>query len=223
VNTCGCPAKAGAVGPCLPSVKVKIAEDGEILLQGPTIFDSYYKDEKATSAAFTDGWFHTGDIGTVDDEGFLTITDRKKDLIVNASGKNIAPQRIESILKTIPGISQAVVFGDKRKHLVALVTVDHQGINEVIHGKGWHFKNFDELMDSPKLRQYIKEEINSRSKQLADYEYVRNFAILPDDLSVESGELTATLKVKRNIVAKKFTKLIDSLYREEESPVKANA
>lgn len=207
--------KVGTVGPCLPSVQLKLADDGEILVKGPTIFKGYFKDEKSTAECFVDGWFRTGDIGSVDDDGYLKITDRKKDLIINSAGKNIAPQRIESVLKTIPHVNQVVVFGDKKKHLIALITVDQQGVLEQAKEKGWRFVCFEELRSSNHFIHYLREEISLRSTDLAEYELVRNFAVLPEDLAVENGELTATLKVKRNVVAQKFANVIDNLYGDE--------
>ena len=211
--------KLGTVGTALPSLEFKIAEDGEILLKGPSIFKGYFKDEAATKEAFVDGWFRTGDVGSIDNDGYLKITDRKKDLIINAAGKNIAPQRIESSLRTIPLISQAVVFGDKRKHLVALLTVYEHIAAELAQEKDWHFETFDDLVSSNQFYKHIKKEITSRQTQLADYEHIRRFAILPHDLSVEAGELTASMKVKRNIVAQKFATVIESLYNEERSDI----
>lgn len=208
--------KIGSVGPALPSVEMKIAEDGEVLLRGPSICTSYYKNEAANKDAFTeDGWFKTGDIGTIDGDGYLRITDRKKDLIVNSAGKNIAPQRIEAVLKTIPFVTQAVVFGDKQKYLSALITLDEVPVTEFAREKGWSFSTYMDLARSPKLNEFVRKEIQLRSGQLADYEQVKRFAILPQELSVEEGELTATLKIKRNVVAKKYRALVEALYKEE--------
>lgn len=208
--------KIGSVGPALPSVQMKIAEDGEIVLRGPSIFKSYYKNETASKEAFTeDGWFKTGDIGTIDGDGYLRITDRKKDLIVNSAGKNIAPQRVEAVLKTLPFVTQAVVFGDKQKYLSSLLTLDEVQVTEFAREKGWSFSSYMDLVRSPHLNEYLRKEIHLRSGQLADYEQVKRFAILPQELSVEEGELTATLKIKRNIVAKKYKPLIEALYKEE--------
>lgn len=206
--------KMGTVGRALPSVQVRIAEDGEILLKGRTVFTGYYGVE-SSDESFEDGWFRTGDIGTLDSEGYLKITDRKKDLIVNSAGKNIAPQRIEAILKTVPLVTQAVVAGDKRKHLVALLTLDEQAAIEVAREKNWNFETFQELANSPELKKFLRKEINLRSESLAEYELVRNFSVLQQDLSVEAGELTATLKIKRNVVLAKYKPLIESLYKEE--------
>jgi len=207
--------KIGSVGPVMETVEMKLAEDGEILVKGSSIFKGYYKDEKATRACFEDGWFKTGDIGVLDQDGYLRITDRKKDLIVNSSGKNIAPQRIESILRTIPGVSQAIVFGDQKKSLVALITLEEQAALELGREKGWNVESFDQLLETKELSSWLKKEITLRSCKLAEYEVVKNFAILKKDLAIDSGELTATLKVKRSVVAQKYKGQIDSLYKEE--------
>lgn len=219
--------KIGSVGPALPSVKVRIAEDGEILLRGDSIFESYYKNPEATKDAFEEGWFKTGDIGTLDQDGYIRITDRKKDLIINAAGKNIAPQRVEAVIKTVPFVTQAVVFGDKQKHLVALLTLDEHAVTEFARENNWQFDTYQDLVVGSQLNQYITKELKLRSGQLADYEQIRRISILPEDLSVEQGELTATLKIKRNVIAKKYSPLIQSLFREEKqsigSPVKRTA
>jgi long-chain acyl-CoA synthetase len=207
--------KIGSVGPVLPSIKVRIAEDGEILLRGNSIFSSYYKNEEATRDAFDQGWFKTGDSGVLDQDGYLRITDRKKDLIVNAAGKNIAPQRIEALIKTVPFITQAVVFGDRQKHLVALLTLDENAVIEFAREQNWTFENYGDLVVNLELVQYITKEFKLRSGQLADYEQVRRFSILAQDLSVDQGELTATLKIKRNVIAKKYESLIQSLFKDE--------
>jgi len=211
--------KPGTVGIALPSVELKIAEDGEIMIKGPGVFSGYYKNDEATEAAFTDGWFHSGDIGTIDSEGYLTITDRKKDLIVNSAGKNIAPQRIEAILKRIPLISQAIVFGDKQKHLVSLLTLDETVTTQLAHEQNWTFESYEKLLEHPLLKQHLRKEINNLSGDLAEYERIRKFSILPHELSVESGELTATLKVKRNVIKEKYQSLIQSLYKDDDALV----
>ncbi|HEY9681972.1 MAG TPA: long-chain fatty acid--CoA ligase [Oculatellaceae cyanobacterium] len=204
--------KIGTVGPRLPGVEVKIAEDGEILLKGPSIVQGYFMNEQFTADSFKDGWFHTGDIGTEDNDGYLRITDRKKDLIINAAGKNIAPQRIETLIKSIPLVSQAVVFGDKQKALVGLITFDELAAVEYAREHNWQFQDFSDLVTSDQLNGYLRKELKLRSGQLADYEQVKKFRILPHDLSVEAGELTATLKVKRNAIAKKYAETILELY-----------
>jgi long-chain acyl-CoA synthetase len=204
--------KLGTVGPALPCVEIKIGEDGEILLRGPSIFNGYFKDPQATSEVFVDGWFRTGDVGYIDDDGYLKITDRKKDLIVNAAGKNIAPQRVECLLKIIPPISQAIVFGDRNKHLIALLTVDQPKAMEIAKEQGWQFEKFVDLIKSRQLHQYLKKEINKYEDQLAEYERIKHFAILDHDLSVDSGELTATMKIKRNVIAEKYAETLENLY-----------
>ncbi len=215
--------KVGTVGPKMPSLEMKIAEDGEILFRGPSIFNGYYKDEVASKEAIIDGWFHTGDIGVLDGHGHLKITDRKKDLIVNAAGKNIAPQRIETLLKTVPCVAQAVVFGDKKRYLAALIALDEQATIELARENGWQFENFEQLTQGTELNRYLKKEINLRSGKLAEYEVIRNFAVLSQDLSVECGELTATLKVKRNVVASKYAHLLNELFQEGTTSAEASA
>lgn len=207
--------KVGTVGPCLPSVEIVLSEEGEVLLKGPSVFNGYYKADEANREAFVDGWFRTGDIGVIDKDGYLKITDRKKDIIVNSSGKNIAPQKIEAILKTVPFVHQAVVFGDKRKQLVSLIVLDEQAATEHASDKGWNFSSYEDLAKSPELNRFLRKEIDERSRSLADYERVGAFYILPNDLSVEAGELTATLKIKRNVVAKNYEAIINSLYKQE--------
>lgn len=207
--------KIGTVGPALPCVEMIVADDGEILVRGSSIFKGYYGLEEATKEAFVDGWFRTGDIGIIDGDGYLKITDRKKDIIVNSSGKNIAPQKIEAILKTVPFVNQAVVFGDKRKQLVSLIVLDEQAITQHASDEGWNFNSYSELIEIPEVVNMLKKEIAERSKSLADYEKVSNFHVLANDLSVEAGELTATLKIKRNVVAQNYKSIIDRLYKEE--------
>jgi long-chain acyl-CoA synthetase len=207
--------KIGTVGPALNCVQMRTAEDGEILFKGPSIFPGYFKNEELTKSAFTDGWFHSGDIGIIDADGYLKITDRKKDLIVNSSGKNIAPQKIEAVLRTVPFVSQAIVFGDKRKTLVAVLTLEEQAVMDFARDQGWTVTEYSELVKLPELKRHLQKQIDSRASHLADYERVRNFAILPQELSVESGELTATLKIKRNVIKQKYNELVEALYREE--------
>src|SRR5262249_47872633 len=209
--------KPGTVGPGLPSVQMRIAEDGEIMVKGPTGFEGYFQDPEATAEAFDDGWFHTGDIGIIDGDGHLKITDRKKDIIVNSSGKNIAPQRIEAILKTLPLVTQAIVFGDKKKYLVALLTVDEQAALEMARERGGTAGDFAELAESPESKKFLKKELELRSGTLAEYERVRSLAVLKRELSVEAGELTATLKIKRNVVAARYKDLVAALFREDEA------
>lgn len=214
--------KVGTVGCLLPSVQMKVDVDGELLVKGPTIFKGYYKNAQATEKAFVDGWFRTGDIGTIDGDNYVTITDRKKDIIVNAAGKNIAPQRIEAVLKTIPFINQAVVFGDKQKHLVALISLDETAAMDFSMESGWKYESFEDLLKSHELNNHLRSEIKRLSRPLADYEQVKKFKILENELSVEAGELTATLKIKRNVVARNYAQVIEALF-DERSLVSQNA
>ncbi|MBX9877119.1 MAG: long-chain fatty acid--CoA ligase [Candidatus Obscuribacterales bacterium] len=208
--------KLGTVGTALPCVELKLAEDGEILAKGASVFKGYYRAEEATKEVFDEeGYFRTGDIGQLDADGYVKITDRKKDIIVNSSGKNIAPQKIEAMLRTIPHVSQAVIFGDKKKTLVALLTLDEQAISDYGRNNGWHFVNFEQLSNLPELKKYLRKEIQARSNKLADYERVRNFAILKHDFSIDGGELTASMKIRRNVVRDKYKKTIETLYKDE--------
>lgn len=207
--------RMGTVGPVIASLEQKIAEDGEILVKGPSIFKGYYRNDEATAEAFEGEWFKTGDIGVIDEFGYLQITDRKKDLIVNSAGKNIAPQKIEAILKTVPLVTQAVVFGDKQKYLVALLMLEEQAAVDFAREQGWEFNSYFDLTTNKDFLAYLKREMSTRSRLLADYEQVKRFTILQSDLSVEAGELTATLKIKRNVVSKNYKDLISQMYVNE--------
>jgi long-chain acyl-CoA synthetase len=184
----------GTVGPAIPRIEVRTADDGEILIRGPNIFAGYYKDEESTREVLDDeGWLHTGDVGHIDD-GFLTITDRKKDIIVTAGGKNVAPQNIENELKASKYISQALVIGDRRPYLTALITLDEAA-------KG--------LSDPRRLIEEVVDEVNADK---ASFEQVKRFAVLDRDFSAEQDEVTPTLKLKRKVVAEHFAKEIEELY-----------
>ncbi|HET8651020.1 MAG TPA: long-chain fatty acid--CoA ligase [Gaiellaceae bacterium] len=186
----------GTVGPAIPGIEVRIADDGEVLVRGANVFAGYYKDEEATRATVDDaGWLHTGDIGSIDD-GFLTITDRKKDIIVTAGGKNVAPQNIENELKASKYISQALVIGDRRPYLTALITLDEaaKSLSDV------HIQD---------LVQSVVDEVN---REKASFEQVKRFAILPRDFSPEEDEVTPTLKLRRKVVQDHFAPDIESLY-----------
>ena len=205
----------GTVGKPIDGAEEKIAPDGEILVRGSVIFKGYFKDEEATRQVLSpDGWFKTGDIGEIDAEGFLKITDRKKDIIVTAGGKNIAPQNIESMLKTVPFISQVMVHGDKRKYLSALVTLHRDSIESLAQSEGISFTNYPELIQNPKIFSLVKKAIDEKNKSLASFESVKKFAILENDFTQETGELTPTLKVKRKFVTEKYKGVLDQLYQE---------
>jgi long-chain acyl-CoA synthetase len=173
----------------------------------------YFKDEQATAEAIdADGWLATGDIGEVDDEGFLRITDRKKDLIVTAGGKNVAPQRIERIMRTSHYIAQIVAHGDKRKYITALVTLDPDNINRWAAENGHPGASIAELATDAEVVALIEREIEERNRQLASFESIKKFCILPRDFSIEDGEMTPTLKIKRKVVFKRYRTELDGLY-----------
>jgi long-chain acyl-CoA synthetase len=204
----------GTVGLPMPGTELKIApEDGEILIRSPGIMQGYHNLPDATSEALTsDGWLRTGDIGEIDRRGFLRITDRKKDLIKTSGGKYIAPQAIEGKLKaTCPYVSQVIVHGDKRNFVTALVTVDEEAITKWGRERGIT-KPYGELVKLPEVRQLLTPYFDQVNKTLAKYETVKQFAILPKDLSVDEGELTPSLKVKRKVVEKKYAAMLDKMY-----------
>ena len=202
----------GAVGPPLPGCEVAIADDGEIVTKGDNVFSGYWKDQYATDEALKDGWLFTGDIGYFDEEGYIHITDRKKDIIVTAGGKNVAPQNIENLLKLHPAISQAVVIGDKRKHLTCLFTLDIDGLPKLCKKLGIDILKPEEAIENISIVNNLQEYVNEVNNDLASFETIKYFRILPQDFSVESGELTPTLKVKRREVNRKYQQIIDSMY-----------
>ncbi len=207
--------RPGTVGLPIPNVKVKIAEDGEILCKGPNVMKGYYKKPEDTKEAIDeDGWFHTGDIGIIDEDGFLKITDRKKELIVTSGGKNVAPQPIENALKASKYITQAVLIGDKRKYISALIVPDFEVLTKWAERNGIEFSSNEDLIEKQLVKDLIQREIEKVNHDLARYEQVKKFALLPHELSQEGGELTPTLKVKRRIVNEKYKEIIDSLYAE---------
>lgn len=213
--------KIGSVGKPLPGIEIKIAPDGEILVRGGVIFKGYFNRPEATKEVLEeDGWFHTGDIGIFDDEGFLKITDRKKDIIVTAGGKNIAPQNIENLMKADPLISQIMVHGDKRKFLSALVTLDPEEVKIFAKSKKIPFQEYADLVKNKKIYNVIQERIEDFNQKLPKYETVKKIAILENDFSIESGELTPTLKVKRKFTSEKYKDILDSFYQEAAHPSK---
>ena len=204
--------KFGTVGKALPGVEMKIAEDGEILIKGANIFQGYYKNADASFGAVEDGWLHTGDLGSLDDEGYLSITGRKKDIIITAGGKNLTPANFENDLKQSRWVSQCVMHGDRRPFPVALVTLDEEEIVPWAEGEGLPTDIADAGANEPKVRELIQAEVDKANKKLAQVEQVKKFVILDHDLTQETGELTPTLKVKRNIVNEKYADLFEGLY-----------
>jgi long-chain acyl-CoA synthetase len=205
----------GTVGKPIPGVTVKIAPDGEILVKGPNVMKGYYKKEAETREAFdAEGWFHTGDIGSLDADGFLTITDRKKDLIVTAGGKKIAPQPIENVLKRNPYILNAVVIGGRRKFISALIVPEMGELEKYARGAGIAFSGPKDLLANPAIRDFLLAEVDRSTPTLAPYEKVKRIALLDREFEIERDELTPSLKVKRNKVEERYKDLIDSLYKD---------
>ena len=206
--------KFGTVGLPLEGTECRVAADGEILLRGPNIFKCYYRDVMATTEAIdSDGWFHTGDMGAIDSDGFLRITDRKKDLIVTSGGKKVAPQKLENLLKSDPLICQAMVVGSGQRHLFALITLDQTRIKDLAAKQGITLSTADEISSHPWVRALITARIRERNKQLAPYETVRQFCILTHDFTVEDEELTPTLKLRRQVILDRYKELIEEMYR----------
>jgi long-chain acyl-CoA synthetase len=203
--------KIGTIGKPFPGCEVKIAEDGEILVKGPNVFQGYYKNEEATRETIVDGWLHTGDLGAIDPDGFICITGRKKDIIITAGGKNITPANLENEIKQHPLVSQCVVVGDRRPYLVALVTLDPE---EVVAYAKEHGLSEDpaQLAGNGDVRAAIEAHLAKVNEKFARVEQVKKIAILSRDLSQEGGELTPTLKVKRAVVADKHQGEIEKLY-----------
>lgn len=202
--------KFGSVGPAFPGVEVKIADDGEILVKGPNVFLGYFKDQAATDATLVDGYLHSGDLGKFDSDNFLHITGRKKDIIITAGGKNITPKNIESGIKNHPLVHEAVVIGDRRKYLSAVISPDVEACEKIIKEKGWSGAPHE----IPEIHDSIMEMVRDVNSKLARVEQVKKIKILPRPLSIEDGELTPTLKVKRAKVNQHFAELIDSIYEE---------
>jgi long-chain acyl-CoA synthetase len=206
--------KLGTVGPAVPGVEMKLAEDGEILFRGPNVMPGYFKNPQATAETIdSDGWLYSGDIGEIDADGFLTITDRKKDLIITAGGKNVAPQRIEKILRTSRYLSHVVACGDRRRFISALVTLDGENILAWAKDNKLESSSLEDLTGHQDVQALIETEIAERNRQLASYESVKQFRILPRDLSIEGGELTPSLKIKRHAVCEKYSDLLQDIYR----------
>lgn len=205
--------KIGTVGEPLFNVEVKIADDGEVLTRGPHVMKGYYKRPEATKEAIgEDGWFHTGDIGELDDDNFLRITDRKKNLIVTSGGKNVAPQLIENALVNSQYIEQVMLIGDKRNFISALIVPSFENLEAWAAKKNLEYQSNRELVALDAVKDLIQSEVDKYSKEFARYEKVREFRLLPKELTIEDGELTPTLKIKRRIVEEEFKDLIESIY-----------
>ena len=204
--------KAGTVGPPLPGVEVKIAPDGEILVKGGNVFKGYFRNPEATAETLVDGWLHSGDVGEFDENGFLLITDRKKDLIITSGGKNVAPQNIENQLKFSPYINDAVVIGDGRKYLAALIIIDEDNVVKYATDNKIQYTTYATLTQASEVTKLIQTEVDRVNKELARVEQIKKFRILPKKLLEEDGEVTPTMKVKRKYINETFSDLIESLY-----------
>ena len=205
--------RIGSVGRPLPGSSVKIAEDGEILCKGGNVFSGYWKNDAATAEALEpDGWFHSGDLGEIDENGFISITGRKKEIIVTAAGKNVAPAVLEDRLRAAPLISQVMVIGDAQPFIAALVTLDEEALPAWAESNGKESESAEDLAADPDLLAVVQSDIDEANKAVSRAESIRAFRILPDDLTVEGGELTPTLKVKRQIVEKKYEGVISDIY-----------
>ena len=207
-------ARLGTVGTAVSSVELRIADDGEILARGPNVMMGYYEDAEATREAMQDGWFHTGDIGRIDSDGYLSITDRKKQIIVTAGGKNVAPQPIEALLKRDPIVAEAMLVGDRRPFITALLTPDFSALDQRLARDGLSPGNWDELVGREDVRAIFQPVVDEANVELATFQQVKRFALVPAEFSIATGELTPTLKVKRRVVEARWTDTIDRLYKE---------
>lgn len=206
--------RLGSVGKALPGVEIRIAEDGEILVRSAGVFAGYYRNEEATRATVDpEGWLHSGDVGTLDDDGFLTITDRKKDIIITSGGKNVSPSWIENLLKVSPYIREAIVIGDGRKYLTALIGLELDTVGDWATRRKIAYTTYKDLGEQPEVLELIGSCVDEVNGQLAQVERVKRFRMIPKELDHEEGELTATQKVKRRAIARQFEDLIEAMYR----------
>jgi long-chain acyl-CoA synthetase len=203
----------GTVGPALPGFEVRVADDGELLIRSETVFQGYYKDPEATAEVLTqDGWLRTGDIGEIDDDGFIRITDRKKDILVTAGGKNVAPQNLENDLKSSRWISHALVLGDRRPFVAALITLDPVEIAAWADAHGVHADDPAALADDERVQALVQGIVDDVNAERSRYEQIKRFSILPRDFTMDDGEITPTLKLKRRVVHEHFADDIERLY-----------
>jgi len=202
-------------GPPIPGVEVRIAEDGEILVRGPNVFLGYYRNPEASAEALADGWLHSGDVGEIDARGFLRITDRKKDLLITSGGKNVAPQPIENQLKTSPYVTDAILIGDGRNYITALIVLDEENVVKFAQDHKVQYTTYASLTEAREIRDLVLAEVRKANEGLARVEQVKRFCILPKKLMEEDGEVTPTMKVKRRAINRQFADLIEGMYRAE--------
>ena len=205
-------ARIGSVGRVVGDQEIRVAEDGEILVRGPNVMKGYYKMPQETAEALEGGWFHTGDGGEIDPDGFLRITDRKKDLIVTSAGKNIAPQPIENRLKLIPYFENVVLVGDRRKFISALIAPNYAALAAYALAHGISFETHAELISKPEIYDLAMNEIEQHTQDLSDFEKIKKLAFLDKEFSIDGGELTPTLKIRRFTIERKYRAAIDQLY-----------
>jgi long-chain acyl-CoA synthetase len=212
--------RSGSSGRPIPNVLIRIAQDGEILAKGPCVMQGYYKSPDATRETIDEeGWFHTGDIGYLDADNYLFVTDRKKDLIKTAGGKFVAPQPIENALKTSPYITNAMIVGDQRRFVVALIVPNAATVSAKLQDQGIRLASHEEMAAHPAVRSLIEGEVKRLTAHLAQWETIKRFALLPEDFTFDNGNLTSTLKLKRRVVEKNYREVIDNLYADSSVPV----
>jgi long-chain acyl-CoA synthetase len=209
--------KIGSVGRAIPGTELKITEDGEICVRGEQNISGYYKDEEASNELLKpDGeggyWLHTGDVGHLDEDGFLFITDRMKDILITSGGKNVAPQNIENLLKTSPYVSQALVYGDRKPYLTALITLDEDEINKFGRDRKILYQDLGDLSRKPEVLDLMRSEVHKMNSELASYETIKRFRILEEDFDQDKDEITPTFKIRRKIIIKHYNNLIDEMY-----------
>lgn len=209
--------KFGTVGLPLSNVEVRIAPDGEILTRGPHVMKGYFKNEEATRETIRDGWFYTGDVGEIDADGFLAITDRKKDLIITAGGKNISPQNIEGEILKDPLFAQAVAVGDRKPYVVALLVPNRSELERLAEAEGIRVRSWEELLGNKRIGMCVNQRIQDKMKDFAPYEQIKYFHLLPREFTQEAGELTPTLKIKRRLVMERYSELIEAMYEKGEA------
>ncbi len=212
-NVPGC-FKFGTVGRVAPGCEVRFSQEGEILVRGPNVMAGYFKKPQATADAFQNGWFKTGDVGELDKDGFLKITDRIKDLIITSGGKNISPQIIEATLCRNPYIEQAAVIGNQKKFVSALIIPAFKSLEEYARSQGFGFTGREDLIENPQVVEFYDQQVRMQSKDLADCEKIKKFRLLPHEFTLEGGELTPTLKLKRKVIEEKYSDIIESMYQE---------